>query len=226
MKNYCIQVNHLSKAFGHGYTRRTILEDCSFEIESGQLTALIGRSGCGKTTLLQILGGLQKADAGIIRVAGEEIQEKSDEKLSEYRAEKIGFVFQNFELLPDYTVEENICFVCDLFGKPRDVLWLEQLLDALQLRGLEDRFPDELSGGEQQRTAIARAFYGRPAVILADEPTGNLDNKSSDEVFQLLKDCADQFFQTILMVTHDLGLAKQANYVFLLEDGKIHPYAA
>lgn len=222
----CIEVKHLSKTYGSGRTTRMVLDDCSFCIEKGKLTALIGKSGCGKTTLLRILGGLLSADEGTVIVDGDEIQNKSDAELSDYRAMKTGFVFQNFELLPDYTVEENICFVSDLQGRPRNSDWLEQLIDALNLNGLEDRFPDELSGGEQQRTAIARALYCQPVVIFADEPTGNLDNRSSNEVFQLLKDCADRFCQTIVMVTHDLQLAKEADHVLLIEDGKVFPYEA
>lgn len=222
----CIEVKHLSKAFGSGHTKRVVLDDCDFSIERGKLTALIGKSGSGKTTILQILGGLLLADQGEIIVDGEAIQNKTDAELSDYRATKTGFVFQNFELLPDYTVEENICFVSDLQGRPRDPDWLEQLIEALNLQGLEDRFPHELSGGEQQRTAIARALYHQPAVIFADEPTGNLDNRNSDEVFWLLKDCARRFNQTIVMVTHDLGLAKQSDRVLMIEEGKVFPYEA
>ncbi|MDO4664374.1 MAG: ABC transporter ATP-binding protein [Erysipelotrichaceae bacterium] len=222
----CIEVKHLSKAFGSGHTTRVVLDDCDFSIERGKLTALIGKSGSGKTTILQILGGLLLADQGEIVVDGEAIQNKTDAELSDYRATKTGFVFQNFELLPDYTVEENICFVSDLQGRPRDPDWLEQLIEALNLQGLEDRFPHELSGGEQQRTAIARALYHQPVVIFADEPTGNLDNRNSDEVFWLLKDCARRFNQTIVMVTHDLGLAKQSDRVLMIEEGKVFPYEA
>lgn len=222
----CIEVKHLSKAFGNGHTKRVVLDDCTFSIERGKLTALIGNSGSGKTTILQILGGLLLADQGEIIVDGEAIHNKTDAERSDYRATKTGFVFQNFELLPDYTVEENICFVSDLQGRPRDPDWFEQLIEALHLQGLEDRFPHELSGGEQQRTAIARALYHQPVVIFADEPTGNLDNRNSNEVFWLLKDCARRFNQTIVMVTHDLGLAKQADHVLMIEEGKVFPYEA
>ncbi len=220
----CMEVEHLSKAYGSGHTERKVLEDCSFFIEQGKLTALVGKSGCGKTTLLQILGGLLPADQGVIVVDGEEIQNKTDDELSDYRAQKTGFVFQDFELLPDYTAQENICFVSDLQGRPRNPEWLAQLMESLNLEGLEDRFPQELSGGEQQRVAIARALYHQPAIVFADEPTGNLDTRSADEVFWLLKDCANRFYQTILMVTHDLGLAKQADHVLMIEDGKVFPY--
>lgn len=177
-----------------------------------------------KTTLLRILGGLLPADQGIVKIDGEEIQDKTDAELSDYRAQKTGFIFQNFELLPDYTAQENIYFVSDLQGMPRNPDWYEQLAETLNLKGLEDQFPAELSGGEQQRVAIARALYPQPAIVFADEPTGNLDTRNADEVFWLLKDCADRFCQTILMVTHDLGLAKQADGVLVIEDGKVFPY--
>lgn len=220
----CIEAEHLSKTYGNGRTERKVLEDCSFCIEQGKLTALVGKSGCGKTTLLQILGGLLPADQGVVVADGEEIQNKMDADLCDYRAQKTGFVFQDFELLPDYTAKENICFVSDLQGLPRNPDWLEQLLESLNLKGLEDQFPSQLSGGEQQRVAIARALYHQPAIVFADEPTGNLDTRSADEVFWLLKDCADRFCQTILMVTHDLGLAKQADRVLIIENGKVFPY--
>lgn len=220
----CIEVEHLSKTYGSGRTERTVLEDCSFCVERGKLTALVGKSGCGKTTLLRILGGLLAADQGIVKIDDEEIQNKTDAELSDYRAQKTGFIFQNFELLPDYTAQENIYFVSDLQGVPRKPDWYSQLIEALNLKGLENQFPAELSGGEQQRVAIARALYHQPAIVFADEPTGNLDTRSADEVFWLLKDCADRFCQTILMVTHDLGLAKQADSVLVIEDGKVFPY--
>ncbi len=220
----CIEVEDLSKTYGSGRTARTVLEECSFSVERGKLTALVGKSGCGKTTLLRILGGLLPADQGIVKIDGEEIQDKTDAELSDYRAQKTGFIFQNFELLPDYTAQENIYFVSDLQGMPRNPDWYEQLAETLNLKGLEDQFPAELSGGEQQRVAIARALYPQPAIVFADEPTGNLDTRNADEVFWLLKDCADRFCQTILMVTHDLGLAKQADSVLVIEDGKVFPY--
>lgn len=133
----CIEAEHLSKTYGNGRTERKVLEDCSFCIEQGKLTALVGKSGCGKTTLLQILGGLLPADQGVVVADGEEIQNKTDADLCDYRAQKTGFVFQDFELLPDYTAKENICFVSDLQGLPRNPDWLEQLLESLNLKGLK-----------------------------------------------------------------------------------------
>lgn len=223
--NSYIEVNHLSKAYGQGHARRVVLDNCSFKIESEKLTALIGRSGSGKTTLLQILGGLMESDSGQIIVDGAELDMKTDTDRSDFRAEKVGFIFQNYELLPDYTVSENIRFVCDLQGKPFHAARYRALLEALRLEGLEDHYPEELSGGEQQRVAIARALYGEPAIVLADEPTGNLDSRSADEVFSLLLKCSRQFGQTIVMVTHDLTLAKQADAVLVIEDGKVRAYA-
>lgn len=220
----CIEVKHLSKAYGKGHIRRVVLDDCSFEIESGKLSAVIGKSGSGKTTLLRILGGLLSGDSGEILIDGERLDLKSDNERSDYRAEKVGFIFQNFELLPDYTAAENIRFVSDLMGRPFNARYYRDLVEELGLHELENHYPDELSGGEQQRVAIARALYGHPALILADEPTGNLDTRSSDEVFSLLLRCARRFGQTIIMVTHDLTLAKQADAILVIEEGKVRSY--
>lgn len=219
-----INIENLTKSYPEGKFSRIILDDCSFEIERGKMTSLIGKSGSGKTTLLNILGGLLKADHGQIYLDGEDISSFSPEKLDNYRAEKIGFIFQDFELIEDFTAEENICLISDLAGKKRKQKRLDELLKCLGLSDLKDHFPSQMSGGEKQRTAIARALYHSPSLILADEPTGNLDRISSGQVFDLLKESCFLFDQTILVVTHDLALAKQADTILLLEDGKVSRY--
>ncbi len=219
-----IKIENLTKSYPEGESRRVVLDDCSFEIEKGKMTSLIGKSGSGKTTLLNILGGLLKADSGHLYIDGEDISSFSPEMLDDYRAEKIGFVFQDFELIEDFTAEENICLVSDLAGKKRNQKRLDELLKSLELSDLKDHFPSQMSGGEKQRTAIARALYHSPSLILADEPTGNLDRISSRQVFDLLKESGFLFDQTILVVTHDLTLAKQADTILLLEDGKVRRY--
>lgn len=219
-----IQVKNLNKTFGSRNTLQVVLNQCSFEIEEGKMTAVIGKSGSGKTTLLNIIGGLESADSGSVRVDGEELTGKNQAQLSDFRNDHVGFIFQDFELLSDYTVLENICFIPDLMGFPRNRKRLNELLEKLELIGQEDSYPDQLSGGEKQRTAIARALIGKPAIVLADEPTGNLDRLSSESVFRLLKECSEMYHQTVLMVTHDLSLAKQADALFQIEDGKVIPY--
>lgn len=220
----CIEVRDLCKSYGSGNLRQTILDHCSFTVEPGKLTAVIGRSGSGKTTLLEILGGLLEADQGDVLIEDTNLCRLREAQRSDFRASRIGFVFQSYELLEDYTVSENIRFVSDLQGKPFQPGRLGMLIEALDLQGLEDRIPDELSGGEQQRVAIARALYPQPAIVLADEPTGNLDARSAEEVFSLLKRCARELGQTILMVTHDLSLARQADAVLSIEDGEVRRY--
>lgn len=220
----CIQVRHLGKSYGTGHTERSVLEDCSFEMQAGRLNAIIGKSGSGKTTLLKILAGLIESDAGDVIVDGIHLNALNRKEREEFRAMKIGFVFQNYELLSDYTASENIRMVSDLQGKPPNPEYYQRLIRLLNLQEAEERFPEELSGGEQQRVAIARALYGNPAIILADEPTGNLDAWHSREVFSLLQQSSRQLGQTVIMVTHDLGLARQADAVFSLENGRVRAY--
>lgn len=219
-----IQISDCSKSFGSGRSRRKVLDCCSFSAGRNRLTAVIGRSGSGKTTLLNLIAGMLEADEGIIEVDGIRLSELNRDQLADYRSGKIGFVFQDFALLSDYTVRENICFAGDLLQIPYSERFLNELLEKMELSELQDRYPDELSGGEKQKTAIARALLLKPALVLADEPTGNLDRKSSAQVFSLLKECSRLYHQSILMVTHDLSLARQADDILLIEDGRIYPY--
>lgn len=219
-----IKIENLSKSYPEGEDRRIVLDDCSFAIEAGKMTSLVGKSGSGKTTILNLLGGLMPADQSHIYLDGEDITTYSENELDDYRAEKIGFIFQDFELIEDFTVEENICLVSDLYQKDRNQKRLNELLQHLELTDLKDHLPSQLSGGEKQRTAIARALYPSPSLVLADEPTGNLDRIRSKQVFDLLRENCFLFDQTILVVTHDLSLAKQADQILVLEDGKVSRY--
>lgn len=223
MKNI-IEISDLSKSFSDGRSDRVILDHCSLTVPESQLTALVGKSGSGKTTLLNIIGGLEKADSGTVLVDNIELSDMRETDLDNYRSRYIGFIFQSYEILNDFTVEENIRFISDLTGRRQTKRFMDSLLDELHLTDLRDHYPSQLSGGEKQRTAIARALHTAPSIILADEPTGNLDRISSQEVFDLLKNCSRIHQQTILMVTHDLSLAKQADNILILEDGKVTRY--
>lgn len=215
---------HLTKTFNDGSSERMILNRCSFNIQEGKMTALIGKSGSGKTTLLNIIGGLEPVNSGSLNVDGIELSGLNETDLDNFRSEKIGFIFQDYKLLDDFTVLENICILSDLSGKKRSVKKLLDLLEILELTDLADHYPEQLSGGEKQRTAIARALYGSPSIILADEPTGNLDRSTAVKVFDLLKEACEIYGQTVLMVTHDLSLGKQADNLLVLDDGKVSPY--
>lgn len=217
-----IEVNGLTKKYG----KTMVLDDCSFVVPAGRLTALIGKSGSGKTTLLNVAGGVLRPEQGRIVVDGQDIACMSDRQRSDFRARHVGFVFQDFSLLEDYTVLENICLVAGFSHKPVNETRLNDLLVRLELDSLQDKLPAEISGGEKQRTALARALLTEPDVILADEPTGNLDRLSGQTVFSLLKECSRVYGQTIVMVTHDLELAKQCDLVLELIDGKVIPYGS
>lgn len=226
MNKIRVNVEGLTKTYPNGSKTRTILDNCTFQIESRKLTAITGASGSGKTMLLKILGGLLQPDSGSVQIAGREISGLSEAERSDYRALQAGFVFQDYELLDEYTVGENIRLIGGLLGKRIDEGWYRQLLKTLDLDALEDAFVGTLSGGEKQRTAIARALCLKPAVVFADEPTGNLDAENAWNVFRLLKKCCTIHGQTILLVTHDLGLAKQADRLLILENGKVRAYEA
>lgn len=218
----CAEVEHAKNAHeGMMHRTQAVLKDCSFQVPAGSFTAIIGKSGCGKTTLLNCICGLLEWDAGEIEVQGQKLSALSDKQLCLYRQEKIGIVFQFFNLLEEQTVLENIRMVFDLTGRVYDAAFVEQILDILELTDKKDCLPAELSGGEQQRAAIARALAGKPAVLIADEPTGNLDQKSSRDLVAFLRKCQHIFSQTILMVTHDPDIAGNADYVFSMQDGHI-----
>jgi putative ABC transport system ATP-binding protein len=211
----------LTKRYGEGPTRVDALRGVDVELERGTFTAIMGPSGSGKSTLLHILAGLEQPTSGTVEIDGTRLDELSDRRLTLLRRGSIGFVFQSYNLLPVLSAEENITLPVKIGDGSVDEQWLETLISSM---GLEDRrghLPSELSGGEQQRVAVARALITRPAVVFADEPTGNLDSKAGGEILQLLRRAVDELGQTIAMVTHDAGAAAIGDRVLFLADGRI-----
>jgi putative ABC transport system ATP-binding protein len=211
----------LRRVYGEGETAVHALRDIDVAFSAGQFAAIMGPSGSGKSTLMHLLAGLDKPTSGSVVVEGAELANLDDRALTRLRRDRLGFVFQAYNLVPVLTAEENIRLPLTLAGKKPDKEWLTQLIDAV---GLGDRLahrPAELSGGQQQRVAVARALVHRPAVVFADEPTGNLDSRSSDEVLALLRQAADEFGQTVVMVTHDAHAASVADRIVVLSDGRI-----
>ncbi|HET9737862.1 MAG TPA: ABC transporter ATP-binding protein [Solirubrobacteraceae bacterium] len=211
----------LRRVYGEGETAVQALRGVSVAFPSGQFAAIMGPSGSGKSTLMHLLAGLDRPTAGSVVVDGAELANLDDRGLTRLRRDRLGFVFQAFNLVPVLSAEENIMLPLTLAGKKPDREWLTMLIDAV---GLGDRLthrPSELSGGQQQRVAVARALIHRPAVVFADEPTGNLDSKSSDEVLALLRRAVDQFGQTVVMVTHDAHAASVADQIVVLSDGRV-----
>lgn len=218
-----IETQNLTKIYGSGETAVTALDRVNLKVNAGEFVAVMGPSGCGKSTLLHLVGGLDRPSEGSVTIDGKSIAEMSDDTLTEMRRRKIGFVFQFYNLIPVLNAAENAALPVTLDGvrpaeaKKRAVAWLERF-------GLGDRLnnrPDQLSGGEQQRVAVARALVAEPALILADEPTGNLDTRSGDEVAGLLRDVSKQYGRTVVMVTHDPRIAAYADRIIFLKDGKI-----
>lgn len=218
-----IQVEKLTKTYGSGATAVTALDRVNLTIREGEFVAIMGPSGCGKSTLLHLLGGLDKPSAGQVMIAGHNLGDLNDDNLTQLRRRKIGFVFQFFNLIPVLNAVENAALPITLDGakpadaKARATTWLTKF-------GLADRLhnrPDQLSGGQQQRVAIARALVADPDLILADEPTGNLDTRSSDEIASLLRDVAKEYKRTVVMVTHDPRIAAYADRIIFLKDGKV-----
>jgi putative ABC transport system ATP-binding protein len=216
-----VAIDEVSRRYGEGDTAVDALRGVSLEIERGRLTAVMGPSGSGKSTLMHILAGLDRPTSGRVVLDGVEITRMSEKKLTLFRRDKIGFVFQFFNLLPMLTAEENVLLPLDIAGEKVDREWLEDLLTTV---GIEDRRkhrPSELSGGQQQRVAIARALVSNPAVLFADEPTGNLDSATSKDVLRVLRNAVDDLGQTTVMVTHDAGAASMADRILFLADGRI-----
>jgi putative ABC transport system ATP-binding protein len=211
----------IRRVYGEGDTAVEALQSVSLDVARGKVTAIMGPSGSGKSTLMNILAGLDRPTEGSVVVDGIEITGLNDKKLTLLRREKIGFVFQFFNLLPMLTAEENVLLPLMLAGQKPDKAWVDELLHAVGIDGRRKHKPAELSGGQQQRVAIARALVARPTVLFADEPTGNLDSTSSDEVLRLLRRAADELGQTIVMVTHDARAAATADRILFLADGRI-----
>ena len=219
--NIILQARGLKKYYGSGETQVRALDGVNLDIERGKFTAIIGTSGSGKSTLLNMLGGLDTPTEGSIQVGGTELANLSSEQATIFRRKQIGFIFQNYNLVPVLSVWENIIFPISLDGRKPDKTFIMQIVSLLGLQKKLDSLPNNLSGGQQQRVAIARALASKPSIILADEPTGNLDSKTSDDVIGLLKMTSQQFHQTIVMITHNPEIAAQADRVIRIEDGQI-----
>ena len=216
-----LKVEDLVKYYGEGENQVRAVDHTSLQIERGKFTAIVGRSGSGKSTLLHLIGGLDRPDSGKVWIDGTDIYSRKDDKLAQFRRKKIGFIFQDFNLIPSLNVWENIVLPLGLDNrkvKPREV---EDILKKIGLQDKKDAMPSALSGGQKQRTAIARALVTRPAIILADEPTGNLDSKSGKIVIESLKDINEHMGKTIIMVTHDPQMASYCSRLILLKDGVI-----
>ncbi len=219
--NTILQVRGLKKYYGKGETEVRALDGVDLDIERGKFTAIIGTSGSGKSTLLNMLGGLDTPSAGSIKVGDTELAKLNSEQATIFRRKQIGFIFQNYNLVPVLSVWENIIFPISLDGRKPDKTFIMQVVKLLGLDKKLDSLPNNLSGGQQQRVAIARALASKPSIILADEPTGNLDTKTSDDVIGLLKMTSKEFHQTIVMITHNPEIAQMADRVIRIEDGRI-----
>lgn len=216
-----LQANNIKKVYHSAAGDVCAVKDVSINFEKGLFYALIGKSGSGKSTLLHVLGGLDRPTDGTVLIDGTDLFSYSDEKMAIFRRRHMGFVFQQFNLLDEYNVYNNICMPLKLDGKSVDKTYFDEIVNMLGINKLIKKYPSELSGGEQQRAAIARAMISKPQLIFADEPTGNLDKKTSEETMNLLLDCARKMGQTLIVVTHDLDIAKKADIVIQLEDGNI-----
>ena len=216
-----LETKDLRKIYGSGDTEVRALDGVNLNIENGEFVAIVGTSGSGKSTLLHMLGGLDRPTSGSVTVDGKNIFELKDEALTIFRRRKIGFVFQSYNLVPVLNVYENIVLPIQLDGRKVDGTFIGQIVKTLGLDGRLDALPNQLSGGQQQRVAIARALAAAPAIILADEPTGNLDSRTSQDVLGLLKVTSQKFSQTIVMITHNEGIAQMANRIIRIEDGRI-----
>lgn len=213
---------HLTKEYGKEPNIVKALDDVNISVEEGEFVAIIGTSGSGKSTLLNMLGGLDRPSSGSVRVDRFELGKLSEEDLTVFRRQRIGFIFQNYNLVPILNVYENIIMPIQLDGKKPDEKFIEEIVSLLGLQKKLYHMPNTLSGGQQQRVSIARALASKPAIVLADEPTGNLDSKTSSEVIELLKLTSKKFHQTIVMITHNPEIARQADRCIRIEDGKIY----
>lgn len=217
-----LNASHLKKYYGKDESLVRALDDVNVSVENGQFVAIIGTSGSGKSTLLNMLGGLDVPTSGGVQIENNRIEKMSEEQLTVFRRKRIGFIFQNYNLIPYLTVYENIVLPVRLDGKREDKKFLQEIVHFLELDGKLSNYPSHLSGGQQQRAAIARALVSKPAIILADEPTGNLDSLTSDKVIALLKMTSEKFNQTIVMITHNPEIAQKADVRIRIEDGRIH----
>ena len=214
-------MENLSKVYGKDSTKVVALDNVSFSVEKGEFVAVVGASGSGKSTLLHLLGGVDKPTSGKVFISGKDIYSFNDDKLAIFRRRQVGLIYQFYNLIPILNVVENMTLPLDLDGRKVDEKELNELIKHLGLENRKTHLPNELSGGQQQRASIGRALITHPSVILADEPTGNLDSKSSDEILMLLKKSNKDYKQTIIMITHDMEIAKCADRIIQIEDGRI-----
>lgn len=221
MSEEILRVENLTKKYGKGENEIVAIDNISFSVNKGEFVAIVGSSGSGKSTLLHLIGGVDRATSGNILIEGKNISELNDDELAIFRRRQIGLIYQFYNLIPILSVTENITLPCDLDGQKIENSKLEELLKTLGLENRKNHLPNELSGGQQQRVAIGRALINTPSIILADEPTGNLDTKVSTEIIQLLKTSNKKYKQTIIMITHNLEIAKQADRIIKIEDGKL-----
>lgn len=216
-----LRVENLTKTYGKGLTKVTALDNVSFTVEKGEFIAIVGASGSGKSTLMHLLGGVDKPTSGKVFIEGQDIYAMKDDQLCIFRRRQVGLIYQFYNLIPILNVVENITLPSNLDGREVKKEKLEEILKLLGLQNRKNHLPNQLSGGEQQRTSIGRALITSPAIILADEPTGNLDSKASEEIVSILKMSNKKYHQTIIMITHNLEIAKEASRIIKLEDGKI-----
>ena len=216
-----LKVKNLTKIYGKDMAKVTALDNVSFSVEKGEFVAIVGASGSGKSTLLHIIGGVDRPTSGKVYIDGKDIFQFNDDKLAIFRRRQVGLIYQFYNLIPILNVEENITLPLALDNRDIDKQKLENMIKILGLEKRKKHLPNELSGGQQQRTSIGRALITNPTIILADEPTGNLDSKSSDEIVALLKKSNKELKQTIIMITHNMEIAKCADRIIKIEDGKI-----
>jgi putative ABC transport system ATP-binding protein len=216
-----LRVEHLTKTYGDGNNMVKALDDVSFSVEKGDFVAIIGPSGSGKSTLLHILGGVDQPTSGKVYMDGADVYAQNDEKLAIFRRRQVGLIYQFYNLIPVLNVMENMTLPVLMDGRDVSKERLQELTETLGLVGRENHLPNQLSGGQQQRVSIGRALMNAPAVVLADEPTGNLDSKNSQEIIALLKESNKRYNQTLILITHDENIALQANRILSIEDGKI-----
>lgn len=216
-----LRIEHLSKVYGQGENQVRAVDDVSFSVEKGEFLAIIGSSGSGKSTLLHILGGVDRPTSGKVYVDGQDVYAQDEDHLAIFRRRQVGLIYQFYNLIPVLNVVENMTLPVLMDGRAVNRQRLDELLDVLGLRGREKHLPNQLSGGQQQRVSIGRALMNAPAVVLADEPTGNLDSKNSQEIVELLKLSNRKYGQTLVIITHDENIALQAHRIIAIEDGRI-----
>lgn len=216
-----LSIEHLTKVYGTGPAAVRALDDVSLTIAAGEFVAIVGSSGSGKSTLMHLMGGVDRPTSGTVRMNGEDVYKRSDEQLAVFRRREVGLVYQFYNLIPVLDVEENIALPVRMDGRKVNEQRLHALVSSLGLKGYEHHLPNQLSGGQQQRVAIGRALMGSPAIVLADEPTGNLDTKNSAEIMRLLRSSNRDLHQTLVVITHDEGVALMAQRVIAIEDGRV-----